>query len=77
MNNIEKLERALAMAKDLNFTDKQVEELIALIFSLPITRITWQQPVTLPYVPYIGDGGMTTPLPGTTVICTNENPGKL
>lgn len=66
MTSIEKLEKALKLAKDLKLNDNQVEELFSLILGLPITRVTWQYGPNTPYVPYAGGtilwNGTTDPL---------------
>ena len=74
MTLLEKLERTLALARELGMNDKQVEELMSVVLGLPITRITYQQPQTLPFIPW-GVGTIpntdTPPFPGTTIICNN------
>jgi len=74
MTKLERLERALALAKELKFTDLQVEELVSLVLGLPITRINlspaqpiipWTIPSTPTWPPPNGDSPFTWP----TIIC--------
>lgn len=63
INNIQKIERALAFAKEVNLNDEQVKELMAMVLGLVNFKITvpWTQPVTTPNWPgqigpaYLGD----------------------
>lgn len=75
MNNILKIERALAFAKELNLTDEQVKELMAMVLGLvnfkfnttPSTPIVPWQPQPFPSWPNgIGTGGPI--YPGDTII---------
>lgn len=76
MTTIEKLERALALAKELQFNDTQAQELFALVLNIPITRISFTSPSidltpktpVVPWNPYI-------PLPPNDTIIWNCNGG--
>lgn len=54
MTVVEKLERALALAKELNFNDLQTRELMSVVLDLPITKIIQQgspwSPNIIPWV---------------------------
>lgn len=49
MTLLEKIERALALAKELSFTDQQTRELMSLVLDLPITKII-AHPLTFPNI---------------------------
>lgn len=84
MNNIQKIERALAFAKEVNLTDEQVKELMAMVLGLvnlkfnitpPTPIVPWTpQPGTPMWPNGIGTGG---PLyPGDTIITYGIAPGS-
>lgn len=69
MNNIQKIERALAFAKEMNLTDDQVRELMAMVLGLINLKLTPATPI-VPWVPntpnWPGIGGPG--YPGDTII---------
>lgn len=84
MNLLEKLERALVLAKEIGLSDQQTRELMSVVLDLPITKVTlqsspsimvpWTQPLPVmlpspwPYGP--GDTILTCGPLGTTSIST-------
>lgn len=52
MNLIEKIERALVLAKELGLNDNQTKELMALILELPYFKLNLNTPaINAPHVP--------------------------
>jgi hypothetical protein len=73
MTLIEKIERALALAKELGMNDYQTKELISLVIEVPFLKITtppqtvpWTAPNTIPWMPPAQWGGQLPP--NTTLI---------
>ena len=79
MTTIERLEKALAFAKELNLNDNQTKELFSLILE-PAFKITWTptQPTMVPFtVPSVPAQPWNTPQwpfdpNNPTIICSNN-----